>query len=143
MISAIRGTTDLLPTATPLWQWIEAQAHAVFGRAGFGEIRTPVFEATELFARSIGDTTDIVEKEMYTFPDRKGRSLTLRPEGTASVVRACLEHKLLAQPKVVRFYYLGPMFRYERPQAGRQRQFRLACHRQQSSLHRIARLRPA
>jgi histidyl-tRNA synthetase len=123
MISAIRGTTDLLPTATPLWQWIEAQAHAVFGRAGFGEIRTPVFGATELFARSIGDTTDIVEKEMYTFPDRKGRSLTLRPEGTASVVRACLEHKLLAQPKVVRFYYLGPMFRYERPQAGRQRQF--------------------
>ncbi len=123
MITAVRGTCDILPADAPVWQCVEARAHAVFQRYGFCELRTPLFEQTELFVRSIGDATDIVEKEMYTFPDRKGRSLTLRPEGTASVVRACLEHNLLAQQKAVRLYYGGPMFRYERPQAGRQRQF--------------------
>jgi len=123
MISAVRGTYDILPGDTPLWQFVEARARSVFQRHGFCELRTPIFEQTELFVRSIGDATDIVEKEMYTFPDRKGRSLTLRPEGTASVVRACLEHNLLAQQKAARLYYCGPMFRYERPQAGRQRQF--------------------
>ncbi len=123
MITAVRGTYDILPSDAPLWHYVEARAHAVFQRYGFCELRTPIFEQTELFVRSIGDATDIVEKEMYTFPDRKGRSLTLRPEGTASVVRACLEHNLLAQQKALRVYYGGPMFRYERPQAGRQRQF--------------------
>lgn len=123
MITAVRGTYDILPSDAPLWQFVEARAQSVFQRYGFCELRTPIFEQTELFVRSIGDATDIVEKEMYTFPDRKGRSLTLRPEGTASVVRACLEHNLLAQQKAVRLYYCGPMFRYERPQAGRQRQF--------------------
>jgi histidyl-tRNA synthetase len=123
MITAVRGTYDILPADAPLWQFVEARAHAVFPRYGFSELRTPLFEQTELFVRSIGDTTDIVEKEMYTFPDRKGRSLTLRPEGTAGVVRACLEHNLLTQQKLVRVYYCGAMFRYERPQAGRQRQF--------------------
>jgi len=123
MITALRGTADILPPATALWQFAEHTARDLFARYGYAEIRTPVFEQTELFVRSIGDTTDIVEKEMYTFADKKGRSLTLRPEGTACVVRACLEHKLFAQARVQKYYYLGPMFRYERPQAGRQRQF--------------------
>lgn len=123
MITALRGTVDILPPDTTVWQHVEQCAREVFGRYGFAEIRTPIFEQTELFVRSIGDTTDIVEKEMYTFPDRKGRSLTLRPEGTACIVRACLEHKLFAPGKLLKFFYTGPMFRYERPQAGRQRQF--------------------
>ena len=123
MITALRGTVDILPPVSGVWQSVEMAAHSLFGRYGYEEIRTPVFEQTELFVRTIGDTTDIVEKEMYTFPDKKGRSLTLRPEGTACVVRACIEHKLFAQPRVVKLYYMGPMFRYERPQAGRQRQF--------------------
>ncbi|MCX7848288.1 MAG: histidine--tRNA ligase [bacterium] len=123
MISAPRGTSDILPPDSSLWQHIEQCARTLFQRYGYAEIRTPVFEHTELFVRSIGDTTDIVEKEMYTFPDRKGRSLTLRPEGTASVVRACLEHKLFSLGKLLKFFYAGPMFRYERPQSGRQRQF--------------------
>src|SRR5262249_46292284 len=96
---------------------------ALFERYGYREIRTPIVEETRLFQRSIGEVTDIVEKEMYTFPDRKGKLLTLRPEGTASVVRALLEHNLLAEERVAKLYYLGPMFRYERPQKGRYRQF--------------------
>jgi len=123
MITALRGTVDILPPDTALWQHVEQCARDVFARYGFAEMRTPIFEQTDLFVRSIGDTTDIVEKEMYTFPDRKGRSLTLRPEGTACIVRACLEHKLFAPGKLLKFFYTGPMFRYERPQAGRQRQF--------------------
>jgi len=122
MIKSLRGTNDILPPESALWEFVEQQARELFRQYGYEEIRVPVFERTELFVRSIGEVTDIVEKEMYTFQDRKGRSLTLRPEGTAGVVRACLQHKLLGQ-KTQKFYYLGPMFRYERPQAGRQRQF--------------------
>lgn len=119
-----RGTRDLLPAETALWRQVEAKAHAVFARYGYREIRTPYFEATELFARGIGEGTDIVSKEMYTFSDRKGRSLTLRPEGTAGVVRSYIEHHLGAgESGEAKLYYLGPMFRYERPQAGRYRQF--------------------
>jgi histidyl-tRNA synthetase len=113
---------DLLPQTTPLWQRIEATARAHFARAAIVEIRTPVLEATELFARGIGEATDVVGKEMYTFLDRGERSCTLRPEGTASVVRAAIQHGLLSQGPQ-RLWYCGPMFRYERPQAGRQRQF--------------------
>ena len=113
---------DLLPERTPLWQRIEATAREHFRRAAIGEIRTPLLEATELFARGIGEATDVVGKEMYTFLDRGDRSCTLRPEGTASVVRAAIQHGLLAKGPQ-RLWYGGPMFRYERPQAGRQRQF--------------------
>lgn len=113
---------DLLPERTPLWQRIEATAREHFRRAAIGEIRTPLLEATELFARGIGEATDVVGKEMYSFLDRGDRSCTLRPEGTASVVRAAIQHGLLAQGPQ-RLWYGGPMFRYERPQAGRQRQF--------------------
>ncbi len=118
-----RGTTDILPSASQLWQYIEGQLADIFALFGYKEIRTPVFEETELFERGIGEATDIVEKEMYTFTDRAGRSLTLRPEGTAPVVRAYLQHKLYGEPQPVKVYYIGPMFRYERPQAGRSRQF--------------------
>ena len=124
--SAPRGTYDILPGETPLWQFIEGTCRALFEVYGYREIRTPVFEATGLFTRSIGATTDIVKKEMYTFPDRKGRSLTLRPEETAPVVRAGLENNLISPDQITKLYYLGPMFRYERPQAGRQRQFHQA-----------------
>jgi histidyl-tRNA synthetase len=124
--AAPRGTRDLLPAETALWQLVEAVCRHYFALYNYQEIRTPVFEATELFTRSIGDTTDIVKKEMYTFPDRKGRSLTLRPEATAAVVRAGLENNLIAADNLTKLYYLGPMFRYERPQAGRQRQFHQA-----------------
>jgi histidyl-tRNA synthetase len=113
---------DLLPQQTPLWQHLEATAREHFRRAGVAEIRTPLLEHTELFARGIGEATDVVGKEMYTFVDRGDRSCTLRPEGTASVVRAAIEHGLLSQG-AQRLWYGGPMFRYERPQAGRQRQF--------------------
>jgi len=113
---------DLLPERIPLWQRIEATAREHFHRAAIGEIRTPLLELTELFARGIGESTDVVGKEMYTFLDRGDRSCTLRPEGTASVVRAAIQHGLLAQGPQ-RLWYGGPMFRYERPQAGRQRQF--------------------
>ena len=113
---------DLLPERIPLWQRIEATAREHFHRAAIGEIRTPLLELTELFARGIGESTDVVGKEMYTFVDRGDRSCTLRPEGTASVVRAAIQHGLLAQGPQ-RLWYGGPMFRYERPQAGRQRQF--------------------
>ncbi|CAH2031616.1 histidine--tRNA ligase [Trichlorobacter ammonificans] len=122
-ISGIKGFNDILPEDTPLWQFIEATARRVFARYGFSEIRVPIVEKTELFCRSIGDTTDIVEKEMYTFSDKGGHSLTLRPEGTAGVMRALIEHKLYAQDSVNKLYYLGPMFRHERPQKGRYRQF--------------------
>ena len=121
-ITAIRGFNDILPGASLVWREIESEAARVFSSYGFSEIRIPVVEKTELFSRSIGETTDIVEKEMYTFTDRRGDSLTLRPEGTASVVRAYIEHRLYAAP-VARLYYTGPMFRYERPQKGRYRQF--------------------
>ena len=121
-LQSLRGLVDLLPQHTPLWQHIEATAREHFRCAGVAEIRTPLLEHTELFARGIGEATDVVGKEMYTFTDRGDRSCTLRPEGTASVVRAAIEHGLLSQG-AQRLWYSGPMFRYERPQAGRQRQF--------------------
>lgn len=121
-ITAIRGFNDVLPGESEIWRRIEDEAHRVFTGYGFSEIKLPIVEKTELFLRSIGETTDIVEKEMYTFPDRHGDLLTLRPEGTASAVRAYIEHKLYTSP-VTRLYYVGPMFRYERPQKGRYRQF--------------------
>ena len=123
MIQLIRGFKDILPGEVELWQKIEKTAIALFEDFGFKEIRIPVMEHTELFARSIGEDTDIVEKEMYTFPDRKGELLTLRPEATASIVRAYIQHKLYAQDPVRKFYTTGPMFRRERPQKGRFRQF--------------------
>ncbi|MBI5428197.1 MAG: histidine--tRNA ligase [Nitrospinae bacterium] len=122
-INSIRGVKDILPGEIEKWRWVETVAHEIFSRYGFKEIRPPIFENSALFARSIGETTDIVEKEMYTFTDRGGEQITLRPEGTASVVRAYIEHKMHYPPSVVKLYYLGPMFRYERPQAGRFRQF--------------------
>ena len=123
MIQLIRGFRDILPGDVELWQHIEGTAVDLFRSFGFREIRIPVMEKTELFARSIGDTTDIVEKEMYTFPDRKGDLITLRPEATASIVRSYIQHKLYAQDPVQKFYMVGPMFRSERPQKGRYRQF--------------------
>ncbi len=123
MIQAIKGTRDILPSETGRWQFVEGTAHRVFRRYGFREIRTPVFESTELFSRGIGEGTDIVSKEMYTFLDRGERSLTLRPENTAPVVRAAIEHGLFQRSDSERLYYIGPMFRYERPQKGRMRQF--------------------
>jgi histidyl-tRNA synthetase len=121
-LQSLRGMVDLLPQDMPLWQRVEAKAREHFGRAGVQEIRTPLLELTPLFARGIGEATDVVGKEMYTFLDRSERSCTLRPEGTASVVRAAIQHGLLSQGPQ-RLWYGGPMFRYERPQAGRQRQF--------------------
>lgn len=121
-IQAIRGMHDVLPTETPLWQTAEAIIREVLGSYGYSEIRMPIVEKTELFKRSIGEVTDIVEKEMYTFEDRNGDSLTLRPEGTAGCLRACLEHSLL-QSQAHRLWYYGPMYRHERPQKGRYRQF--------------------
>ncbi len=125
-IKAVRGVRDILPGEAGRWQRVEAAARGVFEAYGYREIRVPLFERTELFARGIGDETDIVKKEMYTFADRSGESLTLRPEATASVLRAYIEHGLHVEPKPVRLYSLGPMFRYERPQAGRYRQFHQA-----------------
>ena len=121
-LQSLRGMVDLLPERTPLWQHLETTAREHFRRAAIAEIRTPLLEPTELFARGIGEATDVVGKEMYTFLDRGERSCTLRPEGTASVVRAAIQHGLLSQGPQ-RLWYGGPMFRYERPQAGRQRQF--------------------
>jgi histidyl-tRNA synthetase len=121
-VSAIRGFNDILPEDSALWRAIESRAHEIFSTYGFSEIRLPVLEKTELFTRSVGETTDIVEKEMYTFPDRGGEMMTLRPEGTASAVRAYVEHQLYTSP-VTKLFYAGPMFRYERPQKGRYRQF--------------------
>jgi histidyl-tRNA synthetase len=120
---AIRGTRDLLPSETPLWNRVEQTAREVFGTFGFGELRPPIFETTELFARSIGLETDVVAKEMYTFEDRDASSVSLRPEATASVCRAYIEHGMQQLPQPVKLYYLGPMFRRERPQKGRYRQF--------------------
>lgn len=123
MIQLIRGFKDILPGEVELWQRIEKNAVSVFESFGFSEIRIPIMERTELFARSIGEDTDIVEKEMYTFPDRRGDLLTLRPEATASIVRSYIQHKLYAKDPVRKFYTIGPMFRRERPQKGRYRQF--------------------
>jgi histidyl-tRNA synthetase len=123
MLTAVKGTQDLYFPDIRRWQRLERAARAVFERYGFAEIRTPVLEHTELFVRGIGDETDIVSKEMYTFNDKKGRSLTLRPENTAGVVRAIVEHRLFESPTHARLYYIGPQFRYERPQKGRHRQF--------------------
>ena len=122
-INRPRGTMDLLPERTAKWQAIEALLRSMCRSYGFSEIRTPIFEETELFARGVGNTTDIVQKEMYTFTDHSGRSMTLRPENTASACRAYLENKLYGQVQPVKLYYIGPMFRYEKPQAGRLRQF--------------------
>jgi histidyl-tRNA synthetase len=123
MIKGIKGVKDILPEDTPRWRVIEETARRWADRYGFQEIRIPIFEVTTLFARSIGAATDIVEKEMYTFPDRDGTSLTLRPEGTAGTVRAFIEHNRAADPLPQKYFYIGPMFRHERPQAGRLRQF--------------------
>lgn len=142
VILKVRGTRDLLPPETALWNRVEATARNLFSRYGFGEIRTPIFESTELFARGVGEETDIVSKEMYTFTpvedpsrnpspgnpdraseDRSGQSITLRPEGTAGVVRAYIEHKLYEAGTLQKLFYIGPMFRRERPQRGRYRQF--------------------
>ena len=122
-IQASRGTRDILPDEVIYWQHAESTARQILSHAAYREIRTPIFEQTALFERGIGEATDIVGKEMYTFLDRGNRSLTLRPEGTAGAVRAFIEHNLQAQGGVQRLWYIGPMFRYERPQAGRQRQF--------------------
>src|ERR671938_1352662 len=123
MIKAVKGTRDILPPASTLWNQVEAVARHVFRAYNYREIRTPIFEETRLFARSVGEETDIVSKEMYTFEDRDVTSLTLRPENTASVIRAYIEHRLDQRPGVVKLYYIGPMFRRERPQKGRYRQF--------------------
>ena len=122
-IKALRGSRDILTDEIAYWQKVEATARDILSRAAYREIRTPIFEETGLFERGIGEATDIVGKEMYTFNDRKGRSITLRPEGTAGVVRSYIENKLYGLGGVQRLWYTGPMFRYERPQAGRQRQF--------------------
>jgi len=129
LLKAVRGTRDLLPPETELWNRVEATARSVFARYNFGEIRTPIFEDTSLFARGVGEETDIVSKEMYTWEDRaraqseKSQSLTLRPENTAGVVRAYIEHKLGESGLLQKLYYIGPQFRRERPQKGRYRQF--------------------
>lgn len=122
LIKVQKGTKDILPIEIDNWHFIENAANKVFSNAGYKEIRTPIFEATELFARGVGDTTDIVNKEMYTF-EKSERSLTLRPENTAGVVRSYIENGMHRLPAPVKLWYKGPMFRYERPQAGRQRQF--------------------
>ena len=123
MINKPRGTEDILPLQSTLWRLIEQTIHDVCENFGYGEIRTPTFEATELFERGVGDTTDVVQKEMYTFLDKGERSMTLRPEGTASVVRAYLENSLYAHPQPTKLYYIIPCYRYEKPQAGRLREF--------------------
>ena len=123
MIRKVKGTRDILPPESQLWNEVEAVAHRVLGGFGYAEIRLPLLEPTELFVRTVGEGTDIVSKEMYTFADRKGRSLTLRPEGTASVARAYIENGLGQRPQPLRLSYFGPMFRYERMQRGRYRQF--------------------
>ncbi|MBR1591110.1 MAG: histidine--tRNA ligase [Acidaminococcaceae bacterium] len=118
-----RGTKDILPSEVGAWRYVEGVLRELCRCFGFKEIRTPVFEHTEVFKRGIGDTTDVVEKEMYSFQDRSGRWITLRPENTASAVRSFIEHKMYAEPDPAKLFYIGPMFRYDRPQAGRQRQF--------------------
>src|SRR6202142_3031295 len=123
MIKAVKGTRDILPPSSAVWNRVEAAAREVFRRYNYGEIRTPILEETALFARGVGQETDIVSKEMYTFEDRDGSSITLRPENTAPVIRAYIEHRLDQKPGVQKLYYIGPMFRRERPQKGRYRQF--------------------
>jgi histidyl-tRNA synthetase len=123
VIHAVKGTRDILPPASDLWNIVEQQTRQVFRCYNYHEIRTPIFEETLLFARGVGEETDIVSKEMYTFEDRDGASLTLRPECTASVIRAAIEHRLDQQPGQLKLFYMGPMFRRERPQKGRFRQF--------------------
>jgi histidyl-tRNA synthetase len=118
-----KGTQDLLPGVVEKWQYIEGKARDICARFNYKEIRSPIFENTELYQRGVGETTDIVEKEMYTFLDKGDRSMSLRPEGTAGVVRAYVENKLYGEPDIAKLYYIGPMFRYEQPQAGRYRQF--------------------
>src|SRR5579864_6363569 len=120
---AIKGVRDILPPESALWNRVEQAARSVFHTYGYGEIRLPIFEPTELFARSVGLDTDIVSKEMYSFEDRDSASISLRPEATASVVRAYIEHGMHTRPGNVKLYYIGPMFRRERPQKGRYRQF--------------------
>src|SRR5580698_5749463 len=120
---AIKGVRDILPPESALWNRVEQAARVVFGTFGFAEIRLPIFEQTELFARSVGQDTDIVSKEMYTFEDRDDSSISLRPEATAAVCRAYIEHGMQTLPGNVKLYYAGPMFRRERPQKGRYRQF--------------------
>ena len=122
-ISAIKGVKDILPLKVRKWQRVEAVTKMIFELYGYREIRTPVFEATELFEKGTGETSDIVIKEMYTFTDKGGRSLTLRPEYTPSVVRAIIDNRLYLQPQPLRYYFIGPMFRYDKPQKGRYRQF--------------------
>ncbi|TAL27689.1 MAG: histidine--tRNA ligase, partial [Nitrospirae bacterium] len=121
--NALKGVHDIFPPDIYIWQKVESAAEEVFSSYGYQEIRVPIIESTDIFTRSIGATTDIVEKEMYTFPDKAGRSITLRPEGTAPVVRSFIENHLYNQPSPQKFFYSGPMFRYERPQKGRFRQF--------------------
>ena len=123
MIKAVKGFRDILPQETPLWRRIEEEARSLFEAFGYSELRVPVLEKTELFKRSLGDTSDIVEKEMYTFRDKGGESVTMRPEATASMARAYLEHALYHSDPVGKYFFFGPMFRHERPQAGRLRQF--------------------
>ncbi len=123
LTTAPRGTKDIMPEDVKSWRYLEETMRKICAQYGYKEIRTPVFEHTELFLRGIGETTDVVEKEMYTFNDRGNRSITLRPENTASAVRAYIEHKLYAEPAPTKLFYIGPMFRYDRPQAGRYRQF--------------------
>ena len=123
MIHSVKGTRDILPPSSAVWNQVETAARRIFARFNYQEIRTPILEETALFARSVGEDTDIVSKEMYTFTDRDGSSLTLRPESTASVMRAYIEHRLDQQPGLQKLYYIGPMFRRERPQKGRYRQF--------------------
>ncbi len=122
-IQSIRGTRDVLPPESDRWLWLEERCRRVLRRFGYSEIRSPIFEHTELFQKGTGESTDIVLKQMYTFVDRGGRSLTLRPEGTPSVARALIERGLLKRSGVLKLHYMGPMFRYDRPQAGRYRQF--------------------
>lgn len=120
---APKGTKDILPSESYSWQYVEEKIRQIARLYGYREIRTPIFEHTDLFVRSVGDTTDIVQKEMFTFEDKGKRSITLKPEGTAGVVRAYIEHSLYAEPQPIKVYYITPCFRHERPQAGRQRQF--------------------
>ena len=126
-IKALRGMNDLAPTETPLWQWVEGQIQATFASYGYTEMRSPIMESTNLFKRGVGEATDIVEKEMFTFSrdEEAGESFTLRPEGTAGCVRAAIEHGWIYNQEQ-RLWYIGPMFRYERPQKGRYRQFHQA-----------------
>ena len=140
-IQAIRGMHDVLPDRTPIWQFLERRVADVLATYGYREIRMPLLELTELFKRSIGEVTDIVEKEMYTFLDRNGDSLTLRPEGTAGCVRAAMENGLLHN-QTQRLWYQGPMFRHERPQKGRFRQFHQIGHAEELiGIHRRHELR--